>query len=96
MNTVLLVCVIVSTVAISVAVIFLIQTLVQVRRASREAEILLKSINKEVSTVLCITENISSFVDRLSSPWLHAGGFFSGIASMLLKMQRKNNVSDSE
>jgi uncharacterized protein YoxC len=89
MNPVLIVCVVLVTLALIVAVIFAVQTLVQIRRASREAEILLKHINEEVNTVLRITGSISAFIDGLSSPWVKMGSWFTGVASILLKKKKK-------
>jgi len=85
MNAVLIVCVVLVTLAIIVAVIFAVQTLVQVRRTAREAEILLKNINEEVNTVLRITGAVSAFIDGFSSPWVKMGSWFTGVASTLLK-----------
>lgn len=96
MNSVLIVCAIVVTLAIVVAIVFVIRTLLQVQRTAREAEMLIKNLNEEISTVLRITGNISAFVDRLSSPWVRVGSWFTGIASMFFRNRRKEGSEGTE
>ena len=94
MITVLIVCAVTLTAAVIVAVIFLVKTLIQVDKAAREAEILLKGVNTEVSTVLNITDKISNILEALSSPWMKAGTFASRIISSML-MPSKRSSRDS-
>lgn len=95
MNTILVVCAILITAALIIAVIFLVQTLIQVRKASREMEFLLKSINGEVSAVVHITSSISKFFDNLGSPWFKAGGWFAGIISSAIRSGRKKGQENT-
>jgi predicted PurR-regulated permease PerM len=94
MNTVVIVCLIVVTLAILLTVAFMIGTLVQVRKVSREAETLLKSINKEVNTVVHLTDTVSGMVDRFSSPWVKAGSWATAFISALMRSRRKDRAGE--
>jgi hypothetical protein len=96
MTTILLVCAIVLTVAITVAVIFLVKTLIQVERTARQAETLLKGVNTEVSTVLNISEKVSGLLEAFSSPWVKIGTIASGVISSMLASSKKRLSKDAK
>ena len=95
MNSVLITCIVILTIAIVVAVVFLIQTLVQMRRTAGEAEVLLKGLNEEMSMVKDLTNNVSSFVNSFGSPWMKFG---ATLASILLRkgVEKKNSKNQSQ
>lgn len=95
MNTVLVVCAVVLTIAILVAIVFLVRALVQIRRTARQAEILLNNLNQEMNLVGRITDTISSFVDMFTSPWVKVGSWVAGIASAL-HTKHKKEAKESE
>jgi hypothetical protein len=94
MNTILLVCAVAVTVALVIAVIFLISTLSQIRRTARQAEILLSSLNQEMCIVGRITESISSFFELFASPWVKVGGWAAGLLTMLQAKRKKADAAE--
>ncbi|MBT9168534.1 MAG: hypothetical protein DDT19_01880 [Syntrophomonadaceae bacterium] len=62
MNTIIAVCLIFVTVSVLVATIFLVMTLVQMKKTAAEAETLLKTLNSELKAL----ENFSKFIGSLS------------------------------
>jgi hypothetical protein len=94
MSTILIVCAVAVTVALVVAVIFLISTLSQIRRTARQAEILLLNLNQEMNLVSRITNSISSFFDVFSSPWVKAGSWAAGIFSAFQAKRKKHEVAE--
>jgi hypothetical protein len=95
MNTVLTVCAIAFTLAIIVAVVFLVRTLLQVARTAHEAEILLKGINTEVSTLMKISDKISNLMEAFSSPWMKAGTLITSIISSMLTSKKRASRDSS-
>jgi hypothetical protein len=95
MNTVLVVCAVVLTAAILVAIVFLINTLRQVRRTARQAEILLSNLNQEMSLVSRITDSVSSFVDMFASPWVKVGSWVAGMVSAVHSKHKKETKEEA-
>ena len=85
MNTVLIVLACIVTVAIVIAVVFLIDTLMQVKRVAVEAETLLKNVNQEVSSINRITDTVIGLIDSVRSPWVKAGLWFAKVASNVFR-----------
>lgn len=98
MNAVLITCIIILTLAVVVAVVFLVQTLIQMRRTGSEAEILLKGLNEEMNMVKDLTNNVSSFVTGFGSPWMKFGAWLATVASIMLKkgVGKKNSKNQSQ
>jgi hypothetical protein len=97
MITVIIICSIVLTIAITAALVYLIQTLYQMKRTAREAEVLLKNINQEVAAIGQITGTISAFVEKFSSPWVRVGSWFTGfLANYYSSRRNRNNPSGRE
>lgn len=84
MNTFIIICISVFTLAVVAAVVYLILTLIQIRRTARQVELLLRSVNHDVNTIGRITGNISSLVEHLTFPWVWAGSWVAGIVSVLM------------
>ncbi|MFH1368565.1 MAG: hypothetical protein ABII64_05510 [Elusimicrobiota bacterium] len=96
MNTVLMTCVVTLTVAIVVAVVFFVKTMIQVRRTAGEAETLLKTFNYEADRVKSFTENVTGFVENaINSPWLRFGSVASTIVSGIVGGLRKGKAKAS-
>lgn len=90
MNSVLLICIVVLTASIVVAVVFFVRTLIQVRKTAREAEILLNSVNYEANKIKVFTENVTSIAGVfMNSPWLRAGSAVSSIIGGLFTALKK-------
>ena len=81
MITLIGVCISIITVAIVIGVVYLVGTLIQVRRTAAEIEICLKQVNHEVLLVQGITERVSSVFKTISSPIGLLGGLVSGVLS---------------
>jgi len=96
MNNVLLICIVVITASIVVAVVFLVRTLIQVRKTAREAEMLLNSVNYEANKVKTFTDNVMGFVEILmNSPWLRVGTAASSIVGgIFTALKRKKAASE--
>lgn len=92
------ICAICSTIAIVVATVFLVRTMIQVRRTAHEAEQLLHNLNREMDVVARITGALSGLTDKLSSPWLRAGTWIGGLVSAVIKKHRRSaaNSDDEE
>lgn len=74
MNTLVAVCLIFITASVSVATIFLVMTLIQMRKTAYEAEATLKTLNSELKTL----ENFSKLMSSLSLV-----KFFSGVVGVI-------------
>jgi uncharacterized protein YoxC len=83
------VCFVVLTVSVVVAVVFMVRTMLQVRRTAAEAEQLLRGLNQELAAVQTITERASSFVKQLSSPFGLVGGLLTGALSAWITKRKK-------
>ena len=95
MITVLVVCAVVVSIAVVIAVIYFIQTLIQIRCASREAEIFMRNLNREMGGLVRITDGISSFLNSFNSPWMKAGSWITGMVSSLLKNKKRGSEKTS-
>ena len=95
MTTVLAVCAIVVTIVFVLAVIYIIQTLIQVRLASKEVEIFMRNLNREMGGLVRLTDGISAFLDNFNSPWVKVGGWFTGMVSSLMKKGKRENEKAS-
>lgn len=85
MMTVFLFCAVVLTVSAVVATVFIVRTMIQVKRTAAEAETLLKSVNYEATRVKTFTENVAGFIEgTLNSPWLKFGTMASCIVSSVV------------
>ena len=89
MNTILIVCMLAVTCAIIVAVVYLVQTLVSIKKTSDEMEVLLKSINHEVDMVINITGKVQGFISRVTAPWKKAGGGLGSIISSFIRYKKE-------
>lgn len=89
METILIVCAIVITVAVVAGIVFFIRTMLQVRNTARQAEILMAAVNSEIKSVVGITDAINAFIANLSSPWFKVGGWLTGVVSSLILKRRK-------
>lgn len=97
MNTVLLICIIVLTASIVVAVVFLVRTLIQVRKTAREAEVLLNSVNYEANKVKTFSDNVMGFVETLmNSPWLRVGTAASTIVGGIFTALKKKKTGSEK
>ncbi|PKN01283.1 MAG: hypothetical protein CVU77_05640 [Elusimicrobia bacterium HGW-Elusimicrobia-1] len=101
MNTLIAVCLVVATISATVSAVYLIMTLIQMRRTAAEAEALLAYLNLEVRKVGNIGDTIASAVSSVASSALFlkipyvakiAVGAVGALAAMI--MRRKKN-SDS-
>jgi hypothetical protein len=90
MNVIVVVCVVVLTIAVVTGVVFLIQTLIQVKRTAGQAELLMRSCNEEIGIVKSLTSNVSSVVTNFKSPWFKVGAWAMGMASAFLKKSVNN------
>lgn len=91
------ICAVCATIAVIVATVFLVRTLIQIRRTAREAEQLLHNLNREIDVVARLTGALAGLADKLSSPWLRAGTWIGGLASAFIKKHRRSSAeSDDE
>ena len=95
MNILLGICLVIVTAAIVVAVVYLVQTLIQLKQTAQqvcctasEAEKLLKSINAEASVIAGISNSIAGFFGN-AVPYLKFGSLFTGIISNFFKKRDK-------
>lgn len=95
MMTVFMVCAVVLTASVVTAVVFIVRTMIQVRRTASEAEALMKSINYEAEKVKVFTNNVTGFVEGvLNSPWLRFGTLASGIVTSVVSGLKRGKQSD--
>lgn len=95
MNTVLLICAIIVTVTVVTAAVFLINTLVQMKRTAKEAEVFLNGVNGEVDKMKNMTNSVSGFIANLvNSPWLKFGSVISAVATNIFAASRRNQGPD--
>lgn len=96
METVLIGCAVVVTVAFIVAIVFLVQTLSQVRNTARQAEELLSNLNKELATVSKVTGFVSNMVERFTTPWFKIGSWLAATAtSYVVNRTQKPHAAES-
>lgn len=88
MNTILMICALVVTASIVVAVVYLVQTLSSVKKAADELEVLLKSVNREVDMVTSITGRIQGFISRITAPLKKKSGWLGGIISSFVRFKQ--------
>lgn len=95
MNILLGICVVIITLTLVVAVVYFVQTLIQLRLTAQqvfytasEAEKLLKSINAEASVIAGVTNSIAGFFGN-AVPYLKLGSFFTSIVSGFFKKRTK-------
>ena len=89
MNTIIVVCAVLFTVAVIVAVVFLVNTLLQIKKTAKQVEILLSNLNQEMSVISRITDTVSSFVNIFASPWVKAGSWCAGVVSAFQAKRKK-------
>lgn len=101
MNILIAVCLVVATISAAVSAVYLIMTLIQMRRAAAEAEALLAYLNLEARKVGNIGDTIASAVSSAASSALFlkipyvakiAVGAFGAIAALLMR-RKKNSAS---
>ena len=90
MNTVILVCAVAVTLAFVVLVTFAVRTLMQVYNTAKQAELLLTSINQEITVVSHITAAVGQFFAN-SFPMIKYVSLVSGLVSGWF-MKRKNHA----
>ena len=96
METVLIACAVVLTVAILVAIVFVVQTLSQIRNTARQAEELLSNINKELATVSKVTGFISTMAARFTTPWFKIGSWLAAtVTSYVMNRTPKPQPAES-
>jgi hypothetical protein len=84
------------TAAVVVAVVFMVRTMIQVRKTAKEAETLLNSLNYETNKVKAFTETFTSFVGNfINSPWLKFGTLASSVATGIFAGLRKKHEEKS-
>lgn len=80
------------TAAVVTGVVFLVRTMIQVRRTAMEAETLLKSLNYEADKVKSFTESFTGIVGGLiNSPWLKFGTLASSVATGIFAGLRRKD-----
>ena len=92
METVILVCIIVATLAFVVLVVFAVRTLMQVYNTARQVEHLVRSINQEMDVVTRITTGIGHFFSN-TFPVMKYASLVGGLVSGWL-MKRKKSAQE--
>lgn len=101
MNTLIAVSIIAAVVILALVAVYLILTLVQLRRTAREAEEFLRSLNQDVKKIENLGEQISSVVSAFKNvPFLFKilGGAVSGLAGFVVSrfnLRKKDKKTDS-
>jgi uncharacterized protein YoxC len=91
---VLIISVVFVTLSITIGTIYLIITLIQVKKTTRELESIVRKINTELDTVNKLSGKITSIIEKLSSPILSAVSVFFYVLSGITK--RKNKCREEE
>jgi hypothetical protein len=94
--TIFIICAVLITIAVIVAVVFLIQTLIQIKKTAFEAEMLMRNVNREVALVEKITETISGFVANFSSPWVKIGSVLTSVVSSWWGKHKKGQKNEEQ
>lgn len=102
MNTLIAVCLVVATASAAVSAVYLVLTLIQMRRTAAQAESLLSFLNLEARKVGNIGNTIASAVSTVASSAIFmkipalvklAAGAFGAMATLIIR--RKKNPSPS-
>ena len=93
METVMIICAVLFTVAVLVVAVFLVMMLIQARRTAHEAEELFKNINEEMVVVKKITGIFSSISENFNSPVFKIGAM---AAKFVASMFKKNKCNEEE
>jgi hypothetical protein len=88
MNTTIVCCLVAVTLAFIVLVVFAVRTLLQVYKTARQAELLLTSVNQEMSVVGRITSAIGGLFSQ-SFPIIKIGSIVSGIVAGWFAKRKK-------
>ncbi|MFC1566580.1 hypothetical protein ACFL4A_01915 [bacterium] len=93
MNTVIIVCVIAFTIFACLALVYLIMTLLQVQRAVREVELILRHTDERIEKVAHMIDTLSALFDRSKSIFsLMSGSAFKTITAFIGFIKVANKV----
>ncbi len=90
MNTIIIICAIIITLAFVTLVAFAVRTLMQVFRTAKQAELLLSSINQEANVLSHLISSIGSFFKQ-SFPIIKIGSVVSGLVAGWFAKRKKNS-----
>jgi uncharacterized protein YoxC len=92
METVLIICAVLFTVAVLVIAVFLVMMLIQARRTAHEAEALLKNLNEEMAVIKKVTGILSSISENFNSPVFKIGSMAAKFITTMFK--KKSGASE--
>ena len=91
LNTTIIICIILFTLTVVVTAIFLIRTLIQVKKTAGELEDALQKVNKEMDVISDISGKVANITKNLSSPVVAA---VSALATAFFR--KKSRCSSQE
>ncbi len=93
-NLWLIICLVLITVAVIIVAVYLVITLIQVKKTSKEMELALCKINDELEVVNKVSDKVAGFAEKLSSPLVSAASIIFYILSG--SRSKKNRCKEDE
>lgn len=94
-NLGIFICLVVLTLAVVFVAVYLIISLIQIKKTAREIECAFEKINTELEIVNKVSDKVANISEKLSSPLISIGSILFYILSGI-KPRRKNKCKEEE